>query len=194
MSPMRMIKTAAVGAMIAAAFACGKNDQNREASNTVPNGAAEPTANRPAEPSANSADQSKPIVTLTGCLQEGSGHNSFVLTRVNEPTRPAKTSSDDAGRSTAEREQLREARNAYRLDPQGDVKLDDLVGKQVRVSGQVVDRSDLPAATSGTAGDHPSDRTVKKSGEKIDESDLAKVDVTEATAIANSCGGRRAKR
>jgi len=189
MSPMNTLKTAAVGCMMLGAFAC--SNDNRQSANT-PN----PNATPPENQAATSSDQSKPAVTLVGCLQRGSGHNDFILTHINEPGRSVGTSGQASG-NTVEQSQLREARNAYSLDPQGDVKLDDLVGKQVRITGNVTERSDLPAATSGTSSDQPNAKTPAtdkdnrrstKDRTDIDQSDLTKVDVTAASATGQPCG------
>jgi hypothetical protein len=117
-------------------------------------GAAEERADQATN--ANRQERTETPITVAGCLQKGDG-SAFLLTRVNEPTRsvgttgPAGADSPTAGANSAvvEREQMRSAAGAYRLDPKGDVKLDDLVGKEVRVVGTVTENMDLPRATAG---------------------------------------------
>ena len=67
--------------------------------------------------------------------------------------------------------------------------MDSMVGTQVRVSGVITRRADLPdlpAAApdkNGTAGSEP--RTM----ETIDKGDLAKIDDASIAVVADSCGG-----
>jgi hypothetical protein len=107
-------------------------------------------------------------VSLTGCLQKDGG--TFVLTRLNEPV-------GTGGQDSAfpKREQVRSAENAFRLDAEGDVKLDDLVGKQIHVDGTYAAKADLPKSDPDDA---------------IKTGDLTKVNVRAATMISDSCGGR----
>jgi len=131
-------------------------------------------------------------VTLTGCLQQGDSSSSYILTEMNEPgSRPTATSgSADQGDKVA-REQLKEAEHAYRLDAKNDDDLAKLVGKKVRVSGTITDKSDLVARTDqnrdrngvGTSG-----RTDDHDRPKISESDLARVDVNSVEKVADACG------
>lgn len=120
-------------------------------------------------------------INITGCLQEGSGMNSFVLTQVNEPTRSVGTSgSSDTQPGVVAQEQMREAKHAYRLDGDND-QLGNLVGKKVKVEGTIADASDLKerADENRTRPDKPAD---------IDTGDLAKVNVRSISAVADSCG------
>jgi hypothetical protein len=188
MKPMTMMRTAAMTCALAGVFACG--NQNRTA-NRVPN---DTGAARTDQTASKSSAEETPV-TLTGCLQRGDGSNDFILTRVNEPSQSVGTTGQAAG--TVEREQRRAASNAYSLNPKNDVKLDELVGKQVRVTGTMARRADLPSA-NGNAPNEGS-RAVgtsqpgndRSTGERpnIKEGDLAKVDVTSATATADVCSG-----
>src|SRR4051812_27846249 len=66
------------------------------------------------------ADAARPI-SLTGCLQRGD-RNTFIVTRLNEPTeRGVGTTGNGAA---VEREQLREANSAYRVEPQDKTDLE----------------------------------------------------------------------
>ena len=146
-------------------------------------------------------------VTVTGCLQKGDGR-AFILTEINRPRASVGTSGSDASGAAVEREQLRAAAHAYRLKSDDDKNLDALVGHQVRVSGTVDEKADLPAqagADSARSDRAASDRTTDKraSGDrtaaasgssdrtKIDEGDLASLKVATIDSVADACGGKR---
>ena len=191
MSYVTVSKTLVVSCAIAAAAACnssnrGNVDANRE-------------ANGPADRSASDINRDQPRqqpIDVTGCLQQGSGH-TYILTRLNEPSQ--KSVGTSGSPAAVEREQLREAANAYRIDPQGDVKIDDMIGKQIRVSGMLTDRADLPkpeangAATGnrderGTSGATANDGHRNSDRADIKQGDLAKIDATSVTVVAAACG------
>lgn len=116
-------------------------------------------------------------INLTGCLQKDPGvMTTFILTQASEPTRSVGTSGTTADEALVEQERLRAAKHAYRLDGDKD-QLDALVGKQVKVSGTVAEKSDLSGKTADA--DHRLD---------LDAGDLAKVDVVTIAALGNSCG------
>jgi hypothetical protein len=120
-------------------------------------------------------------INLTGCLQKGGGFTApYVLTQVNEPARSVGTTGSTEAPGAAAREQMREARHAYRLAGDKD-QLDNLVGKQVRVQGTVAENSDLNkrAEDSRRDADKPAD---------LDTNDLAKVNVTSISSVSDSCG------
>jgi hypothetical protein len=124
--------------------------------------------------------QAQPSMTVTGCLQNGE-HGAFILTALNEPSQPlvGTTGSPDQ----VKEEQLRSAEKAYRINPKDDIKLDDLVGKQVRVSGSLAKASDLPEGTSGASADNSSKPL------DLDQGDLAKIDATSVTQVGATCDG-----
>jgi hypothetical protein len=134
-------------------------------------------------------------MTVTGCLQK-SGLNTYILTRMTTPPESVGTGGDKgANPAVAERDQIRAAENAYRIDPSGDVKLDDLVGKQITVNGTIAERSDLQGRDQDATGatgkkNDASDRPEIKAG------DLAKIDASSVTKIADQCSnaGTREKR
>jgi hypothetical protein len=116
-------------------------------------------------------------ITMTGCLQRGDGINNFVLTQVNRPSdTPVATTGDSAA---VQREQMREAKHAYELEGDKD-GWQDLVGKQVRVTGTIADNSDLPRAEA-----------ERRDSLTIDANDLAKVDVERVEKVADVCGDNR---
>jgi len=129
-------------------------------------------------------------ITVTGCLQKGSGAD-FILTRINEPAQSVGTTggtqsasapaSDTSG--VVQREQLRSAANAYRVDAERGVDLNDLVGKEVRVVGTIGDNADLPKAT-----DLPSTNGDSKPA-AIEDGDLARIAATSVSQTAAMCSG-----
>jgi hypothetical protein len=187
MSYLTVSKALAVSCAIAAAAAC--NSSGNMNGNADANGTADRTA------SDIKRDEPRPQpINVTGCLQQGSGH-TYILTRLNEPSQ--KSVGTSGSPAAVEREQLREAANAYRIDPQGDVKLDDMVGKQIRVSGMLADRADLPKPESvgsatrderGTSGAAASDANRNTDRADIKQGDLAKIDATSVTVVAGACG------
>lgn len=120
-------------------------------------------------------------ITVTGCLQRGSGMNNFILTQVNEPSEsPVATAGKDASGAAVQREQMREAKHAYQLDGDDKDAIRDMVGKQVRVTGTIKEASELhkEAAETKTASDRLD----------IDAGDLAKVNVQGIVQVAEACG------
>ena len=125
-------------------------------------------------------------ITLTGCLQRGSGMNNFILTQVNSPSdTPVATTGKESSGTAVQREQMREAKHAYSLDGDNGA-MRDLVGKQVRVTGTFAESSELRrgAPENRTPGD-------RREGLDIDSGDLAKVDVQGIVQVADVCGDTR---
>jgi hypothetical protein len=121
-------------------------------------------------------------ITVTGCLQRGSGLNNFILTQVNEPSdTPVATSGKDAS-GAVQREQMREAKHSYVLNSDDKDAMRGLVGKQVRVTGKIDETSELRRGT--TDGD-------RREGLDIGAGDLAKVDVQGIVQVADVCGDAR---
>lgn len=111
-------------------------------------------------------------ITVTGCIQKGDGLNNYMLTQVNSPSEgPVATS----GNNSVQGEQMRAARHAYELSGHHD-DLENLVGKQARVTGTIEENSELYKKTQDR------DRT------DIDANDLAKIDVQAVEKIAEACG------
>ena len=194
-----MTRSACLGwtlAFAVSAFACGGNNNAGNRSNDATK-TGEPAA-AGADAKANTAarsDNSAPV-TLVGCLQKGDGRSDYILTEVNSTrttvgtsgtadrpgagAQPDKSSADVVGQ-----EQMRAAEHAYRLSGDRDA-IEPLVGKQVRVSGSIAKSSDLNAHDdSGRMKDR--DRT------KIDEGDLAKVDVASIDSVSDNCGGKSSR-
>jgi hypothetical protein len=66
-------------------------------------------------------------------------------------------------------------------------RLEPLVGKQVRVSGTMAKASDLNA--------HDDNGKMKdRDRAKIDEGDLAKIDVASVDSVADNCGGKTGRK
>lgn len=122
-------------------------------------------------------------ITVTGCLQRGSGLNNYILTQVNTPSdTPVATSGENASGAAVQREQMREAKHSYVLDGDGNDAIRSLVGKQVRVTGTIDESSELRRGT--TDGD-------RREGLDIGAGDLAKVDVKGIVQVADVCGDAR---
>lgn len=188
-------------AIALSAVACGNRsdrtatagDENRTGQPPASGAAAAgTTANKAA------ADENASPVALTGCLQKGDGRSDYILTEVNSPRTSVGTSGTTgsakdrgAGGSAPSGdavgpEQMRAAAHAYRLNGDRD-SLEPLVGRQVRVSGTMAKASDLNAHDdNGRMKDR--DRT------KIDEGDLAKIDVASVDSVADNCGGKTGRK
>lgn len=178
------LTTAITTVALAAVFGCNKD--NRDSVPATPPVDQPPvTRSAPAEPQ----DATMPI-TVTGCLQkEGALMTTYIVTGVNEPSE--KGIGTTGSPAAVERERLRAAANAYRIDPKEDVDMDAMVGKQVRVSGIMAKRADLP--TPSVATPNSPDDAKNRSKEKIDTSDLAKIDEASITVVSGSCGGHAEK-
>src|SRR5262249_14260401 len=105
---------------------------------------------------------------------------NYILTQANQaaPDEAVGTSGDrkDADKNAngkIEQRQIAQAAHSYRLSGESD-QLKDHVGHEVRVRGNLADKSDLKDA------DHD-----------ISQSDLAKVDVQSVEMIANSCRAKK---
>ncbi len=168
---MKNLITTAVSALaIAGTIACGNNNQAAKTNSS--------TAQPPAAATDQKAENAATPITVTGCLQHDGG--TYIVTRLNEPSQKGVGTSGSA--AAVEHEQLREAANAYRVDPKQDTDLDKMVGKKVSVRGTVEDKANLPQA-SGTSGQgSPDDRP------DIGRSDLAKISAETVSVVADSCG------
>jgi hypothetical protein len=159
---------------VALATVCACNRDNRDNRNM-------PANQTPMTQRAPSADQqavNSPI-TVTGCLQkEGGLTTTYIVTAMNEPSQNGVGTSGNG--AAVDREQLREAQNAYRVSPRDNVDMESMVGKQVRVTGVIAKRADLPSATTGN--DQARDM------QKIDKGDLAKIDNATVSVVSDTCG------
>jgi hypothetical protein len=199
---MRSTSIPIIALAIATTAACGDNNAR---SNNAPNSAA---ANRPAAD--QRAENTPKPINLTGCLQQDG--RTYIVTRLNEPSREGVGTSGNG--AAVEREQLREAANAYRLESKDQSDWDKMIGKQVRVSGSVEKAADLPTAActpaggsdrpsatggSGTVANGSAGSTDAGRREKIDKGDLAQIAVESMTVVSDACGekgtsGSRAKK
>lgn len=176
---------------VALATVCACNKDNRDNTNTMP-----PADQAPLTQTAAPADQqavNSPI-TVTGCLQkEGGLMTTYIVTGMNEP--PQKGIGTTGNGTAVEREQLREAENAYRVSPKDNVDMESMVGKQVRVSGMIAKRADLPEPATATSGNNEAKEMKKeaKEMEKIDKGDLAKIDDATIAVVSDNCGGHEAQ-
>jgi hypothetical protein len=202
-----MSKAVLVGFAIAAAAACGDNRAENSAGHADANGTTATDRTDASAPSAQDNRNQTPI-TVAGCLQKGDS-GEFILTRINEPTQSVGTTGS-ANSRTAEREQMRSAAGAFRVEPSGDVKVDQLVGKQVRVTGTVAEDATLPPSSGSAASDRRDNQSggsatgsgntsnsanTSNSGNdrndraEIRQGDLTKIDATAVETIADTCRG-----
>jgi hypothetical protein len=191
---VRLGRAAFAAGAVAAMVACGNNNSNSAGKTTAnPNATPAPAAS-PASDQAR-ADQNAEPMTVTGCLQQGK-RGAWIVTRLNEPSRKGVGTTGSA--AAVEHEQLREAENAYRVNPPDDVKMDQLVGKQVKVTGKVTDRGDLSKSANdatGTSGNASANDRNKKADKGLDisQDDLARIDASSITATGAACGGGKAR-
>jgi hypothetical protein len=186
MSYVTVSKALVVSCAIAAAAACNSSNGGNVNGNADANG----TVDRSAADLKRDEPRQQPI-DVTGCLQQGSGH-TYILTRMNEPSQ--KSVGTSGSPAAVEHEQLRAAADAYRIDPQGDVKLDGMIGKQIRVSGMLADRADLPKPeANGTPSAANNDGSRNSNRADIRQGDLAKIDATSVTVVNSACGDRAKK-
>jgi len=162
------------GCVIAAATACGDRSTSRTDAD-APGASANKEASR--------AEGAASPITVAGCLQKGDGSH-FILTRINEPTQSVGTAGGTAtsaagpgSGATVEREQLRSAAGAYRIDAPDGVNLADLVGREVRVVGTIKENMDLPRASA--------DRDPVQ----VKEGDLARIQAASVSQTAAECRG-----
>jgi hypothetical protein len=179
---MRFERSTLIALAGAAVFACacGPSDTARNDNNSkTPPPAG--TAGASGAAAASDTDAKKPAVVLTGCLQEEKGMlGNYILTQASQaaPDEAVGTSgdrkdTDKNANSKIEQRQLAQAAHSYRLNGESD-QLKDHVGHQIRVRGNLADKSDLKDA------DHD-----------VSQSDLAKVDVQSVEMVANSCSAKK---
>ena len=186
---------AACGAAALLSVACG-NDANNASDRTAK--ANEPAAAATPAPDASASPAAEQRVNLTGCLQRDG--RTYILTEVNTPEAGRVPSGENPNANKVEKEQLHAAQHAYRLSADNSDDLDKLVGASVRVEGTLAEKSDLRADASdrpqdrsvGTAGEK--DRNKSKTGdrnEKIDASDLSKVNVASVEKVSDGCAAAK---
>ena len=116
---MRQVATVIAGCALAAAVACGgDNNSTAMGTNEQPNDSA-----AEARDTAETQTSDQPV-TLTGCLQKRGGgiSNEYLLTMINEPAGVGTSGSVTSTGSSVEREQMRIAARTFRLDPQDGVE------------------------------------------------------------------------
>jgi hypothetical protein len=106
----------------------------------------------------NTADGNRTTMTVSGCFQDMSGMNNFVLSDVAGA--PGATPSD---------------KRAYRIEQSGDYE--QYVGKKVNVTGWVEDGDRAQGTPAGEA----------KSGD-VDFNDLPELHVDKISATSEACG------
>jgi len=168
---MKNVLTTAVSALaIAGTIACGNNNRSTNASSSTP---------PPAPATDQKAEKAATPITVTGCLQRDGG--TYIVTRLNEPSEKGVGTTGSG--AAVEHEQLREAANAYRVDPKQDTDLDKMIGKKVSVNGTLEDKANLPQA-SGTSG-----QSSANDRPDIGRTDLAKISADNVSVVSDNCGG-----
>ena len=172
---MRFDRSSLIALAGAAVFACACGPSDRATTDTTPaNPPAAGTAGASGAAAATSADAKKPAVVLTGCLQEEKGIlGNYILTQANRVAPDQAVGTTGEPKSAVEDKQIDQARRSYRLSGESD-QLKSHIGHQIRVRGNLADKSDLKDA------DHD-----------VSQSDLAKVDVESVEMIAASCSAKK---
>ena len=160
-------------AVALAVAACGGADNTRGNNASGATGGATGT----------SSERNAPV-TLTGCLQKGSGSREYILTQASRSAGAVGTTGSAS--ESAAREQQQAAARSYRLGGNTD-RLDDLVGKQVRVTGRITDEGNAAKSESGREPSAGSAADTNANRRDIDASDLAKVDVDSAEKVSDDC-------
>lgn len=192
---MRRSATALACAALLACIACGGSDKT--AMNAEQR--SEPGAGDTNAAGADANQQQAKQVSYEGCLQKGAGMigTDYLLTMANEPSGTAGTTGSITSTGSAvEREQMLMAAQMYRLDAKGDVKLGDMVGKRVRVTGVLSEEPHVPngvgaiGSSLDTQLPNRNRADQEKSGPQINTADLGKLDISSATIVSDSCGAR----
>jgi hypothetical protein len=124
------------------------------------------------------AKDSSPM-TVTGCLQQGDGRDGYILTQVNEQPGPVATSGERESNEVQQKQQQAAAKS-YRLSGETD-HLRDLVGHEVRVTGNIADRGDMQERAEAEPREGDDAR-------EIDQDNLAELEVRSAQSVAETCG------
>jgi hypothetical protein len=157
----------------AAVFACACSPSSSASKDAIPPAATTPPAAGTAG-SAADASAKKPEVVLTGCLQEEKGMlGNYILTQASRTAPDQAVGTSGEPKSAVEQRQLDQAARSYRLSGDSD-QLKDQIGHQIRVRGNLADKSDLKSADND-----------------VSQSELAKIDVESVEMIANSCNAKR---
>jgi hypothetical protein len=129
-------------------------------------------------------------VTLEGCLQRSAGPNGiYLLTGVNEPSVLGTAGRTTGPASTVERERARVAARTYRAEAAGDLKLNEMVGRRVRVSGTIAEEpSGAPRIGPDRATEAaPGSKTRRESTARVDLKNFARVAVANASVVGDKC-------
>lgn len=122
---------------------------------------------------ANKSEDRTPI-TVTGCFQEASGFNNFVVTNL-----------------TGSQGSPEERAKGYRVEQGGD--LEQHVGKQVRVTGWI--EADKTASMQGDQASRPtgtSGQYEQRSSDRTDFNDLPELHVDHIERVSDNCTNTQA--
>jgi hypothetical protein len=109
-------------------------------------------------------------ITVTGCLQRDGG--DFILTAMNEPST---SGAPAAVTNKVDREEITEAKHAYKLSDVDEDQVRPMVGNSIKVVGTLARRADVTQA-------------VERKSDELEPSDLAEIDVARVARVARSCG------
>lgn len=132
--------------------------------------------------SARSTAAIQPSMTVTGCLQEA-GNGTYLLTRVNSTPPVPKTVGTSGASNAIERDQVRDAENSYRISPAKGIALPALLGKEVRVTGTLAAKGELPAM--------PAVNQAPAALPNITPHELSRIDASAVAFISDECGNRQ---
>lgn len=124
-------------------------------------------------------------IKISGCLQSGSEPNSYVLNNAT-PSGMSQPSSQDSGQSRSQADmgmdpsELARTQTSYTLVPEGNVNLENMVGKKVEVTGKMIQSDYGSSATDPSGRTSPSHSSTEMSGEP-------KFQVSSIRQIGQSC-------
>jgi hypothetical protein len=182
--------TIAACAALVASVACGRN-----ADTPVDTAQGDRSATTDQKSTREANDEMHRAVTLEGCLQQGTGtfNRGYLLTMVNQPSSVGTAGSVTATGSSVEREQLRMAASTYRLSAKDEIKLSDMVGKRIRVSGNIAEEAEVPNGAGRLGSDRDTQipnrdtNPQRDRNPRLDVTELAKVDVASAVVVDEGC-------
>ena len=195
-------RTLMMGGALVACAACGGNADtsqpaDREMTSTTAGSAANGSATAEGQQPTGAAAASAQQAVFEGCVQRGGGilSNELLLTMMSEPAGSAGLSgSVTKSGSSVEREQMRMAARTYRLRATGPVELDELVGKQVRLTATIGEAADLPNGNGGIGTSGDSQKPNRSTSDRLDQNpqlsvaDLGRLDVQRAEVTGEACG------
>ncbi len=115
--------------------------------------------------------------SVIGCLQTGSSPNTYVLNNVSESTKSSKSMS----KSSQAPSEMARSEGSYMLIPEGNVNLQNWVGKRVRVTGR------MATSTSSNPNESSSSGSSSSSSESSSSTSGSEFMVTSIRAASGTC-------